>query len=35
MKKTSTIIKLAVIAAAVVVTTTPEIKPMMWFIGYY
>ncbi|PYF06231.1 hypothetical protein BJ095_11162 [Ureibacillus chungkukjangi] len=35
MKKFTTIMKLAVIAAAVVVTTTPEIKPMAWLIGYY
>lgn len=35
MKKTFSIIKLAVIAAAVVVSTTPEIKPMAWLIGYY
>lgn len=35
MKKASSFIKLAVVAAAVVVATTPEIRPMMWFIGYY
>lgn len=34
MKKISTIFKLAVFTAAVVISTTPEIKPMAWLIGY-
>jgi len=34
MKKIFSIIKLAVVAAAVVIATSPAIKPMYWFIGY-
>ena len=34
MKKFTTIVKLAVIATAVLISTTPTIKPMAWLIGY-
>lgn len=35
MKKTSSIFKLVVVAAvAIIATTNPEIRTMMWFIGY-
>ncbi len=35
MKKTSSIFKLVAVAAvAIIATTNPEIRAMMWFIGY-
>lgn len=35
MKKNfSTIVKLGFVAAALLVTTTPEISPLWWFVGY-
>lgn len=34
MKKTFNIIKLTVIATAILISTTPVIKPMAWLIGY-
>lgn len=34
MKKKLTIAKLVLFAAALALTTTPEIQPLWWLVGY-